>query len=99
MTRHLATFPNTRLPSGQELIVDFDKILELRSGQDLVSNFDKIFDLRSGQDLVSDLAKQTIQSKAESQQIAVWKLLYWIQHLDQYTSRIQVISRPDIEPE
>ena len=97
MTRHLATFPNTRLPSGQELIADFDKILELRSGQeliadfdkilelrsgqDLVSNFDKIFDLRSGQDLVSDMAKQTIRSKAESQQIAVWKLLYWIQHL------------------
>ena len=37
------------------------------------------------------------RSKDESQQIAVWKLLYWIQHLDQYTSRMQVISRPDVE--
>ena len=42
---------------------------------------------------------QTIRSKGESQQIAVWKLLYWIQHLDQYASRMQEILRPDIEPE
>lgn len=31
------------------------------------------------------------RSQAESQQIATCKLLYWIQHLDQYTSRIQEI--------
>ena len=28
-------------------------------------------------------AKQIVQSKDESQQIAVWRLLYWLQHLDQ----------------
>ena len=27
--------------------------------------------------------KQIVQSKDKSQQIAVWRLLYWIQHLDQ----------------
>ena len=27
--------------------------------------------------------EQTFRSKDKSQQIAVWKLLYWIQHLDQ----------------
>ena len=30
---------------------------------------------------------------------SIKRLLYWIQHLDQYTSRMQVILRPDIEPE
>lgn len=43
--------------------------------------------------------KQIARSKDKSQQIAVWRLLYWIQHLDQYSSRLQVILRPDIEPE
>ena len=43
-----------------------------------------------------DVIKQIAQSKDESQQIAVWRLLYWLQHLDQYSSRLQVILRPDI---
>ena len=30
---------------------------------------------------------------------SIQTLLYWIQHLDQYTCRIHVILRPDIEPE
>ena len=54
MTRHFATFPNTRLPSSQELIADFDKILELRSGQKLIVDFENILELRSGQELIVD---------------------------------------------
>ena len=43
-------------------------------------------------------------NKAPNQRIvstdrSIKRLLYWIQHLDQYTSRMQVILRPDIEPE
>jgi hypothetical protein len=30
---------------------------------------------------------------------SIKRLLYWIQHPDQLSSRIQVILRPDIEPE
>ena len=30
---------------------------------------------------------------------SIQTLLYWIQHLDQYTCRRHVILRPDIEPE
>ena len=49
--------------------------------------------------LVKIIYNQTCRFKAESQQIAVWKLLYWIQHLNQYSSRMQEILRPDEEPE
>lgn len=45
------------------------------------------------------IVNQTVRSKDKSQQIAVLKLLYWIQHLDQYSSRMQEILRPDVEPE
>ena len=45
-----------------------------------------------------------IEDKASNRRIvstdrSIKRLLYWIQHLDQYTSRMQVILRPDIEPE
>ena len=45
-----------------------------------------------------------VEDKAPNQRIvstdrSIKRLLYWIQHLDQYTSRMQVILRPDIEPE
>ena len=47
---------------------------------------------------------QSDKSKAPNQGIvstdrSIRGLLYWIQHPDQLSSRIQVILRPDIEPE
>lgn len=41
--------------------------------------------------------KTNPQARAESQQIAAWKLLYRVQHPARYVSRLQTIPSPDIE--
>ena len=37
-----------------------------------------------------------LQSRAESQRIAAWELLYRVQHPGRYVSRLQTILHPDI---
>jgi hypothetical protein len=41
--------------------------------------------------------KTNPQARAESQQIAAWKLLYRVQHPARYVSRLQTIPSSDIE--
>ena len=53
-------------------------MMEIGAGIDCVWEEKYKFDLSE-----TNYGKQIIQSKAESQQIAVWRLLYWIQHPDQ----------------
>lgn len=47
---------------------------------------------------ISRHGQQIFQSEDESQQIAVWQLLYYVQHPDQYLGRLRTIWHPRITP-
>lgn len=64
-----------------------------------LKNFDK---KKAPPDLASDLGRSVqpsgriYQSKAKSQRIAAWELLYRVQHPGRYVSRLQTILHSDI---